>query len=347
MEENDPFRHDVLRPTPLHLADEFRQSHRPQRVSMNGYLALEAPKLLKIDNLTLLGRQGEEALAVSLGDTVYLWKHGSIELLAQKRDCPFSCVQWSDDKKFLALGTDGGILIFCRQEDKIKPLFEFYDEHFGPVTAIAWKGTQIAFACSNGITRYDLQCEDPLQATYIAQGLHIIASVERNGNTIAAAANGQIKLWDSTKSGRNIQARRTMEHSGVKSLDIISRRPNVLVSSGDGGLKFWNTWFGKLRAEIAMKTSPTTTICSTERDEILVAHGNCLSLWTLGPSVQKVMEYCSGNGKILCLKRGLNGSIVCAHDNEMLTFHSFRRKMSKEKARAVLMTGLLQAPNLR
>ena len=360
-EQNDPRRQDVLRSSATMNEEEERQEQQRRRhrelVSMTLTKALDAPNMLPYYNLTLVD-SGKDAMAVALDNTVYLMRDGRVDLLARDDCYHFSCVSWSNDGKYLALGTEAGVIIFCPEERQNVPLFELFEYHSGHVTAIAWNGLEIAAACENGITRYDLRKDDGeeenddrlVQATYLDHYEHNVTNLQWSGNIIASSdtCTGEILLWDAKKNGCEIPPEKIMNHDNVKCLEVNPRQPNILVSAGEGGLKFWNLPSGKLRAEIAIEDDARKTICSKHRDEILVAHGeNTLSLWTLGPQkVEKRMEYTTNGGRINGLTRGYeDGTIVCNHGDETLSVHSFQREVTKEKARATL--GLLKMPTVR
>ena len=364
VESHNPYRQDTLRSTAYaeddddHNDEQQRQSRlgqrrRPQSITMDRIRLLGAPDLLHNKNLSLMSHGGDDQLAIALGSYVYLWKRGEITLLAQDQGYLFSCVCWSDDDKLVALGTEGGVVVFCPERSTTKPLFELLDEHSGHVTAIAWNGSEgLAVACQNGITRYDLQKEEDKrhQATYkgpVEEGQ--VSSLQWSGNIIASirAGTDSIKLWDANKTGRDIPAKRTMKHPKVQSIEVNPRQPNMIVSAGAGGLKFWNMWFGRLRSEITIDDSATITktLCSAKRNEILVVHDNSLSVWCLSKA-EKIMEYSTEvEGDITGLVRGPDGTIVCSHDNEMISFHSVQREMTKEKAREAVT--FLTMPTLR
>lgn len=344
VENHDPYQQDTLRSAAVASNEEQPQrQNRPPQVSMKCTKRLDAPNLLLNDDRSLLS-QGEDLLAVAIGDEVFLWSEGYIQRLAKNENGPFSCVKWSNDKKLVALGSNGSVVIFDLEHSALFPVFSF-KTHTGYVTAIAWNGMELAVACRNGITRYNLLKETPRQATYAGHGHYDVIALVWSGHTIASASGEEINLWDSRKCECNIQPRTSMEHAGVKSLEINPRHPNILVSSGKGGLKFWNLWSGALRRNIFMESRPTKIICSRRRDEILVAHGSSFSLWSLGPKVEKLMEHCTTLAKIIGMEQGLDGTIICLHENECMTVHDVLRQVPKEKAQASL--GGLRIPALR
>ena len=363
VEANNPFRQDVLRPASVVVPSSTKEQlhpssassmRRPQRVYMDVQQALDAPNMLPNENYTLIG-QGKDYLAVALYDKVYLWQQGEIDLLCCEAGYYYSSIQWSQNGELLAIGSDGGVLVFCPQKNKKEPILELCSKHLGHVTAIAWnQDHEFVCCCQNGITRYNLQDKkSPAQATYEGHGETVaITSLLWTENTIisAATSTGEIKIWDARKCGRNLSPVLTMNHKDVRCLEINPRQPNMLVSGGEGGLKFWNLYFGKLRAEIPMAgVTVTRILCSSKRDEILVAYNDILCLWSLTPRVEKLMQHrFIGMGKINDLIRGPDGNIVCGHDDESLTFCSFRREVPKEIARAaVKQDGLLNTITIR
>jgi hypothetical protein len=348
-EENDhPLRQDILRATTI---ESFEQ---PQPVSSRRQsVALVAPKVLDAPDLScnyaVLSVAG--SIAVSLYDKVYLWKDGKVELLVDEEGTEITCVRWSKDGKSLAIGTmTGSLRVYKNIRVPDAPdHIELLGQHRGAITAIAWNGKhQLAVACQNGITRYDLKAEQPVvEARYQGHGDDQVVALQWKEIDIVSAGGDVVKLWNSTASGYNIPARKSLPHPGVRTVEFLPVQSNMIVSAGQEGLKYWNTWAGKLRGSIEIDSPVSSVICSSSKHEVLVAHGNKLSLWSAGPGrVEKLYErQASSDGEITCMGQGMGGTIVCAHSNEMLTLYSFRRDIQKEKARASL--GVLNIPILR
>ena len=98
---------------------------------------------------------------------------------------------------------------------------------------------------------------------------------------VVSAGNGMILLWDDRQRGDKIQPLHFFPHPGVRCLEFCpASNRNMLVSGGDGGIHFWNLESGLLRASIATD-APVTGIVWSCPSEILIAHGNKLSIWKL------------------------------------------------------------------
>ena len=352
---DDPYRHDVLRTVLNENQENKSRCHRNwTKVTMECVTALDAPQMNTGGELLSLLGAGKEFLAVALDTRVYLWKKGYIELLAEA-DSTWTCVEWAPDGEFLALGTMEKIIVYHIRSCARKPIAKMACA--SEVTAMAWKGRELLATFTEEPTaRYDLevlpdaQGFTPIQTSYEGHGGPVVSSLRWNSNVIVSAGGGVIKMFDSSKGGENVRPRRVMEHIGVKHVEFCPQQPNLVVSSGDGGLKFWNTWNGKLRSSIPMEDSVTATICSGQRPEILVAHATSLSLWSLATNNgQKLYEQKvdAGVGNIINFKRGLNGLVVCGHTGERLSMYAMRREVSKEAARAVVGTLITAVPTLR
>ena len=186
-------------------------------------------------------------------------------------------------------------------------------------------------------------------ATYQGYNSDRVSLVWRGNILASASANdGLIKLLDSKRAGAEIliSPRHVMKHLGVQAIEFCPVQPNLLVSGGIGGLRFWNAWNGELRGMIETPRPVKGLLCHSTKHEVLVASGRTLSLWTMELRRSRVIEQSTGEGDILCLVRGhMPGSIVSLKDNETLAIHHFLSPVSKKTTRCT--SGIVEMPIVR
>ena len=218
--------------------------------------AHNAPGMVQGTDLKLMDCNGD-CLAVALDTTVWLQNNYTHQprLLGYTEDSPYTCVRLSDNGNSIALGQHECLQV-CTVVEQPCLEYQVVNPEAGRVTAVAWKGTGtkdlIVLAYENG----EIRCFDRSHQQAVYQGHDagvIITVLEWNNNTIASCGGGEIKLWnDATTSnhGDHFEPRHTMKHAGVRSLEFCPQQPELLVSGGDDGLRFWNIYNGKLKARI-------------------------------------------------------------------------------------------------
>lgn len=313
--------------------------------------SLEAPNSQASTTLKRLISWKGPTLAVALNDQLFLWNNGDAELFTSTEcGAPISCVSWNPTcttvgdqrRSFLALGTLNSVEIWDMDLDSV--LFEF-DDHIGLVTAMCWNqtGDELLVASQIGMKRYILTNRGSIleEADVVHYMLHLLSEQNQEekqqhfisclvwqDNRIASAGDGMIEIWDANKRGDTIRPLYTVEHTGVCTLSFCPNRPNILVSGGADGLKFWNVQNGTIRVSIATEEAVADIVWSTDT-ELLVAQGDRLSIWKLDSKPIKTAERIARGGKILCMDRapGREGPIVCMHENEVLSgWHCGNRK---------------------
>lgn len=307
-----------------------RCTHPEYSASILRVLSLEAPDVFLDDDLSLLSYG--PSLVIALDDQLFLYPKGrqQRELFTCTKDStPISCVQWSPcigqtDKSLLALGLEKTVQIWSVERGGT--LLEF-EGHSGFVTAICFKpdGTEMLAASSGaGLYRYNLLSEDPENCSHYAGG---VASAcicwNASKNLIASAANGLIRVWSAQKKGKDIEAHLTLAHAGVRCLEFCPDiSSSLFASGGNEGVHLWSLDSGLLRASISTD-APVTAIVWSCGNEILVAHGNKLSLWNLDAAIKpKRIGQLETEGKILSMDQGMDGLIACLQDDETCNLFS-------------------------
>lgn len=317
-----------------------------KKTTLKPNMTLSAPDLVLDEELTLL-QCGPTYLAVALGDKVYIRdnKTGATELLTiiDEEDEVYSCVSWSPDGQYLALGLASCIQIWCPRTKELKHEMSYHADY---VTAIAWKSdnTEIAAASTgSGIKRYTLKkknCNRPQRvALYYCEidnnddenNEDRITSLEWNDHhLVSTCTNGNIHIWDATQSGKVEKPLRTMYHEGVQSIQFFPSLSNWMVSGGQDGLKFWNVQNGQLRTVIKTESHITSLTCfrgqqQQNNDMLVVSYGEKLCLYSVCPKLVLLTEEIVDADSTLCVTvRTDNGQqiIYCAHSNETLSGYS-------------------------
>lgn len=307
-----------------------RCTHPEYSASILRVRSLDAPDVFLDDDLSLLSYG--PSLVIALDDQLFIYPKGrqQRELFTCTKDStPISCVQWSPligqtDKSLLALGLEKTVQIWSVERGGT--LLEFKG-HSGFVTATCFKpdGTEMLAASSGaGIYRYNLLSEDPDKCSHYKGG-EASTCIRWNASTdlIASAGNGLIRLWNAKEKRKNIEAHLTLPHTGVRCLEFC---PNIchslFASGGNDGVHLWDLNSGLLRASIATD-APVTAIVWSCAGEILVAHGNKLSLWNLDAAVKpRRIGQLETDGKILSMDQGMDGLIACLQDDETCNIFS-------------------------
>lgn len=334
-----PYGLDTLRRMPQ--AQQTQQRLQQQRNAtaprlLERVCAMAAPEMADVE-LQLADVSAENITAVALNDTVYLKnnKDGSVDELLHGEDRPVSCVQFNQPtqkggESLLAIGFQDAVQIWWKNE----VVAELKDGPSHYVTAIAWKedSEEILVASAEGIHRFDLRDEVRSKPVMLYEhpeseddaeedekDVAPYTSLQWNGNIIASSGRGYIHIWDA--NGKQNKPLRSMRHKGVKSIAFCPSQPNVLVSGGDDGLKFWNVQTGALRTSISTEEAVTKVLWSPfhNQSEVVASHGDNITVWKLAPRILKIAEKETDGGKITSMSCGPDGSVLCCHDDETLT----------------------------
>ena len=330
----NPYPHDVLQkssllPPPLPIEDITRKKTSTKIVLSS---PPETHDMLIGDNLRLVTYGPTRAVAIK--DEVYIWKNGDRKCFTCTDDGNnVSAISWSptltnatNDKEhkeaYLALGSKKTVEVWSVEKDRL--LFQSHD-HMGYVTALCWNedGSELCAASKRGFKRYFLKdvwrCVRSKPIDYEHDNdAGRVTCLQWQGNTIVSASNGTIRVWDGKKKIGTIQPLYIVEHAGVCALKFSPSNPALLVSGGDGGLKFWNVRTGTIRASIDTSEAITDMAWSV-RNEILIAHGDLLSIWRLDSKPIKLAEEHARGCKIMAMEQGPCGEILCVLRNGLLT----------------------------
>jgi WD40 repeat protein len=202
-----------------------------------------------------------------------------------------------------------------------------------------------------GIHRYKLNGFERTPMIYSGHDGKEITSLRWNKNIIASGGNGVVQIWDANQQGDNIKPIHTLRHDGVRCIEFYpGTNKNLLVSGGNGGLKFWNVQNGELRKSIDIDLLVTGVVWS-KPEEILVSHGNRLSLWRLDTKPIKISDHATRGDKILTMdQQAVSGRVVCVHGDEIITVYAIHGGLepSKQSGRgAKRKFGLLEPPAIR
>ncbi|CAB9513996.1 cofactor of APC complex [Seminavis robusta] len=333
-------------------------STKAATTSIQQTFSIETPDVLGDDDLKLVSLG--PSLAVALYDQLFLWSQngqGSAELFTCTDDgAPISCVEWQDRTMvptnqhvpLIAVGLKGVVEVWTVEEDG-HVIQAFQDCHEGFITAISFKNDKILAASKSGIQRHVLDRGAKESTVYQYQDGHggeRITSLcwSDKGDMFVSAGNGVIQVWDAVQTGEAIQPLWTWHHLGVRCVAFSpGHHHNILVSGGEGGLKFWNLRNGELRSFLAVDGihNPVTGIVWSRPTEVLISHGSSLSLWNPDRET-KLVQVDTDQGKILSMDDGPNGSIVCIHEDEVVVGYSITggSKMAHQSRGSVRRAGL-------
>ncbi|CAB9510534.1 WD domain, G-beta repeat [Seminavis robusta] len=340
----DPNNHNLAHHNGL---QQQQHAQQPTTIDIQQTAVLDVPGMIQ-NGTQLMDCNDDGSQAIALANEVYMRSTvtGRVDRIAHLSTSPYSCVRFSPDGDCLALGQKNSVQFFddlAGQVDHEAELFHFK----GHVTAMAWNGQQrFAAATNHRITTCNVGWRVPIPVEYQGHGEDVlVTALEWQGDTMASAGGGEIKLWDTTNrelreydgDGAVVvyEARCTMKHEGVRTLELCPHKPGLLVSGGDGGLKFWNLRSGALKATIDETDSKIvgTLFSPKELNQIVVADESKLMVWSLGPKVAKLAEYELFEEhemeKITGMARGRGATVVLSGSDECLYVFDIKQKKIK------------------
>jgi len=298
---------------------------RKKRVEMKKIFMLEAPRLLQERGIKPMSCG--PSLAIALDGDVYLKTgnatSGGVELLTSGRRV--SCVEWSPDGEYIALGMKEEVQIWKLSiKESVARLY--HNDSGDYVTAIAWHGWNLLAANRHSIKKFDLMADNPypirydVDESYDGELANFVTRLvwSEDGNSFASCGGGLIKIFDSNQ--RDGAPKFTLKHDDVQTIHFHPCQSSILVSAGEGGLKFWNVPSGSLRNTIAMEMNVTAMVWSPFRmGECVIASQSKFEVWSLSGKPVRIGEASTGTDNVLAMDcNKADGSVVCTFDSESI-----------------------------
>jgi len=330
---DDPFRYNLSRHVTPHPPRNSARLARKKAIQRT--FRVNADGMCKLDGLKLISHYKGQ-LAVALHDQVYLFEPGkpAVSLMQSKDQDEFvSCVQWSPGGTWIAVGLSNRIEIYCpRRRELGAELFPLEDN--GLVTALTWRNDhQLAAANAAEIMVYDMT-SDLIPVCYESDGRYSTRLVW-NSTFIANAIpdSGFIYIYNHNQANP-VQR---LEHKNVMDVKQHPFKPSILVSCGDGGLRFWEACTGKMLYAIDTDAPVTGFDWSPFRqNEIAMVQDDRLSLWKIrydGDKLEasKLEEEILEDGEIREVVNANGGVVVAQKDEVMKGFNTFRGDPALDK----------------
>lgn len=301
--------------TPMSTKSSRYIPHAPERI-------LDAPDIVDDYYLNLVDWSPHNVLAVSLGNSVYLWnaETGGIEQLLELEGADYVCsVAWIQEGNLLAVGTSlGDVQIWDAEEVKRVRTME---GHSARVSSLSWNSYILSSGSRSGqIIHHDVRQRDHHVSTLSAH-THEVCGLKwsLDGQYLASGGNDNLlNIW-SGFPGSSFQTRPIYTFSNhqaaVKGLAWSPWNHNILASGGgtaDRRIRFWNCSLGSCVNEIDTKSQVCSLLWSNTYKELISGHGfanNQLIIWKY-PSLQKVAELTGHTARVLHLALSPDGTTV-------------------------------------
>jgi len=251
----------------------------PRCLPQNPERILDAPELVNDYYLNLLDWGNNNVLAVSLGQSVYLWNAANLEiqqlLSTGDEESYISSVSWSTRSSVLAVGTSTNTIQVWDTE-KGQPMRTLYG-HDQRISSLNWNGCVLSSGSRDStIMNHDLRMANHVINRYIQHNSEVCGlKWSPDGSQLASGSNDNtLMIWDiSYTSPRHVLREHT---AAVKALAWCPWQKNLLASGGgtnDKTIKFWNTDVGGLVQSINANTQVCSLIWNPNDKEILSSHG--------------------------------------------------------------------------
>lgn len=325
----------------------------PRTLPQNPEKILDAPELVNDYYLNLLDWGNNNVLAVSLGQSVYLWNAQNAEiqqlLSLEEEESYISSVSWSTRSNVLAVGTSMNTIQVWDAE-KGQPIRNLHG-HDQRVSSLNWNGCILSSGSRDAtIINHDLRMANPIVSRFTHHNSEVCGlKWSPDGTQLASGSNDNtLMIWDLNYGApRHIFREHT---AAVKALAWCPWQKNLLASGGgtnDKTMKFWNTEAGSLVQSVNVNTQVCSLIWNPNEKEILSSHGfantteensrSYIRLWKY-PTMNVVGELKGHEDRVLHLALSPdNETVVSAGADERLCFWKLfeapfvKKKMTKGK----------------
>jgi cell division cycle 20, cofactor of APC complex len=299
---------------------------------------LDAPDLLNDYYLNLLDWGNNGMLAVSLGQSVYLWKDGNIDqLLSCNDDDSYICsVGWSTRSNCLAVGLSTNVVQLwdCEKSQLLRTL----KGHDNRVSAVSWNNCILSSGSrDSNILNHDVRIQNSVTSKLTTHTSEVCGlKWSCDGTQLASGSNDNtLMIWDLgySNSPRHI----LRDHvAAVKAIAWCPWQKNLLASGGgthDKTIKFWNTDNGNLLQSLTTSNQVCSLIWNKYEKELVSSHGfsngstsevskNHLTVWKYQPpNITMVGELKGHTDRVLHMALSPDGeTVVSAGADETLRF---------------------------
>ena len=275
-------------------------------------------------------------LAVSLGQSVYLWNANNSEIqqmnVLEENESYVSSVSWSNRANVLAVGSSTNtIQIWDTEKGQSIRTLHGHDQR---VSSMNWNGCLLSSGSRDStILNHDLRMSNHVINRYIHHSSEVCGlKWSHDGSQLASGANDNtLMIWDLSYTTPRFVFR---EHTAaVKALAWCPWQKNLLASGGgtnDKTIKFWNTDSGTLAQSLNANTQVCSLLWNPNEKEILSSHGfsnanednskSYIRLWKY-PTMNVIGELKGHEDRVLHLALSPDGeTVVSAGADERLCF---------------------------
>lgn len=336
---------------------KYQQNGRLREISALPERILDAPNLIDDYYLNLIDWSTQNTLAVSLGNSVYLWNGNTCETMqlmtAEDNICS---VSWMESGNCLAIGLKQGVVELW-DTIKMNPIRKM-SGHEDRIGSLSWNSCLLSTGSKDTrIIDHDVRTREHIahQLNYHSQEVCAL-KWSNDGPMLASGGNDNtLCIWDirgvnsntntggsiwniidgNGNSNTSITPKFVFNHheAAVKALSWCPWQRNLLASGGgskDKTIKFWNTETGSLINSIDSGSQVCSLLWNRHEKELISSHGyskNQIAVWKY-PSMNKIIELNGHMSRVLYLAMSPDGcTIVSGAGDETLRFW----KINEEK----------------
>ncbi|KAF5386753.1 hypothetical protein D9615_001810 [Tricholomella constricta] len=316
---------------------------QPERV-------LDAPGMVDDFYLNLLSWSCQNAVAVALEASTYIWKAdtGTVVQLGEAPEGTYvSSVDFSNDGAFLGIGLGTGDVELWDVESGQK--LRTMTGHLGQVATLSWHQHILTSGCGDGsIWHHDVRVPRHKVMELLGHTGEVCGLKWRvDGELLASGGNDNVvNIWDGRVGDVGEGARGSAKwtkrnHSAaVKAIAWCPWQPSLLASGGgtnDATINVWNSTTGARLHSLKTPSQITSLLWAPAKKEILSTHGfptNAIMVHAY-PSMERVAEIRDAHdARVLFSCVGPGGDVVCTGaGDENLKFWRIWDSAVEEKAK--------------
>ncbi|KAF8061490.1 WD40-repeat-containing domain protein [Lyophyllum atratum] len=316
---------------------------QPERV-------LDAPGMVDDFYLNLLSWSCQNAVAVALEASTYIWKAdtGTVVQLGEAPEGTYvSSVDFSNDGAFLGVGLGTGDVELWDVESGQK--LRTMAGHLGQVATLSWHQHILTSGCGDGsIWHHDVRVPRHKVMELLGHTGEVCGVKWRaDGELLASGGNDNVvNIWDGrlgdVGEGARGSAKWTKRNhtAAVKAIAWCPWQPSLLASGGgtnDATINVWNSTTGARLHSLKTPSQITSLLWAPAKKEIFSTHGfptNALMVHAY-PSMERVAEIRDAHdARVLFSCVGPGGDVVCTGaGDENLKFWRIWDSIGEEKAK--------------